>query len=163
MSEFDQLYREVILDHYKNPRGHGLLEHADAEAEGQNPLCGDEVSIYVAFGEDGDTIDAVKVSGRGCAISQAATSMLTELVQGRSASEVASLPRDELLDEIGIPLTPVRLKCALLGLSTLKLALHKAKGTPLPEEWAGASGDRDLKLRVGALDVGPDGDRRRRS
>jgi nitrogen fixation NifU-like protein len=126
MSEFDQLYREVILDHYKNPRGHGLLEHADAEAEGQNPLCGDEVSIYVAFGEDGDTIDEVKFSGRGCAISQAATSMLTELVQGRSAAEVAALPRDELLEEIGIPLTPVRLKCALLGLSTLKLALHKA-------------------------------------
>ena len=145
MSEFDQLYREVILDHYKNPRGHGLLEDPDAEAEGQNPLCGDEVSIYVAFGEDGDTIDEVKFSGRGCAISQAATSMLTEMVKGRSATEVATLPRDELLDEIGIPLTPVRLKCALLGLSTLKLALHKAKGTPLPEEWAGASNDLDLR------------------
>jgi nitrogen fixation NifU-like protein len=145
MSEFDQLYREVILDHYKNPRGHGLIEHPDAEAEGQNPLCGDEVSIYVAFGDDGDTIDEVKFSGRGCAISQAATSMLTEMVKGRSATDVATLPRDELLDEIGIPLTPVRLKCALLGLSTLKLALHKAKGTPLPEEWAGASNDLDLR------------------
>ena len=145
MSEFDQLYREVILDHYKNPRGHGLLDDADAQAEGQNPLCGDEVSIYVAFAGDGDTIDEVKFSGRGCAISQAATSMLTELVQGRSAQEVASLPRDELLDEIGIPLTPVRLKCALLGLSTLKLALHKAKGTPLPEEWAGMSDELDLR------------------
>ena len=145
MNEFDQMYREVILDHYKNPRGHGVMEDADAEAEGQNPLCGDEVSIYVAFGEDGDTIDEVRFSGRGCAISQAATSMLTELVQGRSAQEVATLPRDELLDEIGIPLTPVRLKCALLGLSTLKLALHKAKGTPLPEEWAGASWDLELK------------------
>jgi nitrogen fixation NifU-like protein len=145
MSEFDQLYREVILDHYKNPRGHGLLEDADAHAEGQNPLCGDEVSIYVAFGEDGDTIEEIKFSGRGCAISQAATSMLTELVQGRSAREVATLPRDELLDEIGIPLTPVRLKCALLGLSTLKLALHKAKGTPLPEEWAGAASELELK------------------
>jgi nitrogen fixation protein NifU and related proteins len=145
VSEFDQLYREVILDHYKNPRGHGLIEDADAQAEGQNPLCGDEVSIYVAFAEDGDTIDEVKFSGRGCAISQAATSMLTELVQGRSAQEVATLPRDELLDEIGIPLTPVRLKCALLGLSTLKLALHKAKGTPLPEEWAGAASELELK------------------
>jgi nitrogen fixation protein NifU and related proteins len=144
MSEFDQMYREVILDHYKNPRGHGELEGADAQAEGQNPLCGDEVSIFVAFGADADTIEEVKFSGRGCAISQAATSMLTELVKGRSATEVATLPRDELLDEIGIPLTPVRLKCALLGLSTLKLALHKAKGTPLPEEWAGASGDLEL-------------------
>jgi nitrogen fixation protein NifU and related proteins len=145
MSEFDSLYREVILDHYKNPRGHGVIEAADATAEGQNPLCGDEVAIYVALGEDGETIDEVKFSGRGCAISQAATSMLTELVVGRSATEVATLPRDELLEEIGIPLTPVRLKCALLGLSTLKLALHKAKGTPLPEEWSGMSNDLDLR------------------
>jgi nitrogen fixation NifU-like protein len=145
MSEFDQLYREVILDHYKNPRGHGLIEDADAEAEGQNPLCGDEVSIYVAFADDGDTIDEVKFSGRGCAISQAATSMLMEMVKGRSATQVATLPRDELLDEIGIPLTPVRLKCALLGLSTLKLALHKAKGTPLPDEWSGMADELDLK------------------
>ena len=145
MSEFDQLYREVILDHYKNPRGHGLIEDADAEAEGQNPLCGDEVSIYVSFAEDGDMIDEVKFSGRGCAISQAATSMLMEMVKGRSAAQVATLPRDELLDEIGIPLTPVRLKCALLGLSTLKLALHKAKGTALPDEWSGMADELDLK------------------
>ncbi len=132
----DQLYREVILDHYKNPRGHGVIEDADAEAEGMNPLCGDEVSIYVSFGEDGETIDDVKFSGRGCAISQAATSMLTEMVSGRKASDVAAMPKEQLLEELGIPLTPVRLKCAILGLSTLKLALHKGKGTPLPEEWA---------------------------
>ena len=137
MSEFDQLYREVILDHYKNPRGHGVIEGPDAEAEGQNPLCGDEVSIYVAFGDDGDTIDEVKFSGRGCAISQAATSMLTEMVQGKKATAVATLHKDELLDEIGIPLTPIRLKCAMLGLTTLKVALHKAKGTPLPDGLAG--------------------------
>ena len=140
----DDLYREVILDHYKNPRGHGLIDDADAQAEGENPLCGDEVTIYVAFAGDGDTIDEVKFKGRGCAISQAATSMLMEMVSGRSATEVATLPRDELLEELGIPLTPIRLKCALLGLSTLKLALHKAKGTPLPEEWAGMSNDLDL-------------------
>ena len=135
MSEFDQLYREVILDHYKNPRGHGVLEDAHAQAEGQNPLCGDEVTISVRFGEDGDTIDDVAFTGRGCAISQAATSMLTEMVKGRSATEVAGLPKEELLEEIGIPLTPVRLKCAILGLGVLKVALHRAKGTPLPEEW----------------------------
>jgi nitrogen fixation NifU-like protein len=144
-SEFDQMYREVILDHYKNPRGHGELEDADAEAEGQNPLCGDEVSIFVRFGADGETIDEVRFSGRGCAISQAATSMLMELVQGRTAAEVAALPKEELLDEVGIPLTPVRLKCALLGLGTLKVALHKAKGTPLPEEWAGMANDLELR------------------
>jgi nitrogen fixation protein NifU and related proteins len=142
MSEFDQLYREVILDHYKNPRGHGVIEGADAEAEGQNPLCGDEVSIYVQFGDD-DTIEDVKFSGRGCAISQAATSMLMDMVKGRSAHEVATLSKDDLLEEVGIPLTPIRLKCALLGLWTLKVALHKGKGTPLPEE---ATGLDDLSL-----------------
>ena len=144
MNEFDQMYREVILDHYKNPRGHGELADADAHAEGQNPLCGDEVSIFVAFGEDGDTIDEVKFSGRGCAISQAATSMLMEMVQGHSAAEIAAMSKEELLEELGIPLTPVRLKCAILGLGVLKLALHKAKGTPLPEEWG--TSVRDLVL-----------------
>ena len=135
MSELDSLYREVILDHYKNPRGHGVIEGADAVAEGQNPLCGDEVSIAVAF--EGDKIADVKFQGRGCAISQAATSMLMDMVKGRTAQEVATMSRDELLEEVGIPLTPVRLKCALLGLGVLKVALHKGKGTPLPDEWAG--------------------------
>jgi nitrogen fixation protein NifU and related proteins len=137
VSEFDQMYREVILDHYKNPRGHGVLDPADAHAEGQNPLCGDEVSIYVAFAEDGETIDEVKFSGRGCAISQAATSMLMEMVAGKRAADIAVLDKQALLDEIAIPLTPVRLKCALLGLTTLKVALHRAKGTPLPSGLAG--------------------------
>ena len=135
----DQLYREIILDHYKNPRGHGVIEDADAEAEGMNPLCGDEVTIYVAFGEDGETIDEVKFSGRGCAISQAATSMLMEMAKGKTATQVATMPRDELLDEIGVPLqqNPTRLKCALLGLTTLRVALHRGKGTPLPDGWDG--------------------------
>ena len=145
MSDLDQqMYREVILDHYKNPRGHGAREPHDAHAEGQNPLCGDEVSIFVRFGDDGDTIDDIIFEGRGCAISQAATSMLTEMVKGRKASEVAVLPKDELLDEIGIPLTPIRLKCAILGLGVLKVALHRSKGTPLPEEWQGL--ENELRL-----------------
>ena len=133
----DDLYREVILDHYKNPRHHGSLASPDAEAEGQNPLCGDEVAIDVAFDDDGVTIREVAFEGRGCAISQAATSMLMEMVEGRSAREVATMSKEDLLEEIGIPLTPIRLKCALLGLWTLKVALHKGKGTPLPEEAAG--------------------------
>jgi nitrogen fixation protein NifU and related proteins len=141
---FDDLYREVILDHYKNPRGHGVIEHPDAEAEGQNPLCGDEVSIYVAFGDDGETIDEVRFSGRGCAISQAATSMLMEMTKGRTAQQVAEMDKDELLAEIGVPLTPVRLKCAMLGLTTLKVALHRSKGTPLPQ---GLDGFDELDLR----------------
>jgi nitrogen fixation NifU-like protein len=141
MSEMEQMYREVILDHYKSPRGHGLLEDADAQAEGENPLCGDEVTISVKFAEDGETISEIGFEGRGCAISQAATSMLTELVRGRKAADVAALPKEELLAEIGIPLTPIRLKCAILGLGVLKVALNKAKGTPLPEEWQGLAAD----------------------
>jgi nitrogen fixation protein NifU and related proteins len=143
VGEFEQLYREQILDHYKNPRHHGLLDPADARAEGQNPLCGDEVAVSVRLGE-GNRIEEVGFEGRGCAISQAATSMLSDLVQGRTADEVAAMPKEELLDELGIPLTPVRLKCAILGLGVLKLALHKAVGTPLPEEWGTAA--RDLVL-----------------
>ena len=142
-SGFDEMYREVILDHYKNPRGHGVIEEADAQAEGQNPLCGDEVSIFVSFEDDGETIEDVKFRGRGCAISQASTSMLMEMVKGRSATEVASLSKEELLEEVGIPLTPIRLKCALLGLGVLKVALHRAKGTSLPEGWEGLD---DLEL-----------------
>jgi nitrogen fixation protein NifU and related proteins len=142
MSEVDQLYRELILDHYKNPRRHGVIEDADVSAEGQNPLCGDEVAVSVKFAADGEQIDDVMFVGRGCAISQAATSMLMEMVKGRNATEVAEMSKEELLDELGIPLTPVRLKCAILGLTTLKLALHKSKGTPLPE-WAA---DDELEL-----------------
>jgi nitrogen fixation NifU-like protein len=141
----EDLYREVILDHYKNPRGHGVIEDADAEAEGVNPLCGDEVAIYVAFDDDGETIDEVKFSGRGCAISQASTSMLMEMIKGKTADEVGGMSKDELLEEIGIPLTPIRLKCALLGLGVLKVALHRAKGTPLPAEWAGL--DEEFQVR----------------
>ena len=137
MSDFEDLYREVILDHYKNPRNYGLLEPYDAHAEGQNPLCGDEVTVTVKFAADGETIEDIGFEGRGCAISQAATSMLTDIVKGKTATEVAALPKEELLGEIGIPLTPVRLKCAILGLGVLKVALNRAKGTPLPDEWQG--------------------------
>ncbi len=142
--EFDQLYREVILDHYKSPRNHGLLADADGAAEGQNPLCGDEITVSVRLGA-GDVVEEVGFEGRGCAISQAATSMLTDLVKGRTAHEVAAMRKEELLDELGIPLTPVRLKCAILGLGVLKLALHKAKGTPLPEEWGASVSDLVLE------------------
>ena len=109
-----------------------------------NPLCGDEVTVTVVFAEDGETVSDIRFAGRGCAISQAATSMLMELAIGRRAADLAALPKEALLDEIGIPLTPVRLKCALLGLGVLKVALHRAKGTPLPEEWAGIE---DLEFR----------------
>jgi nitrogen fixation NifU-like protein len=130
LSHLDDLYREEVLDHYKHPRNHGTIEDAEAHADGMNPLCGDEVSIDVAF--DRDSISDIRFSGRGCAISQAATSMLTELVIGKTVDEAAELEKDDLLAEVPISLTPVRLKCAILGLTTLKMALHKSRGTPLP-------------------------------
>jgi nitrogen fixation NifU-like protein len=141
MTEFDDFYRENILDHYKNPHNYGLLEEPHAHAEGQNPLCGDEVTVSLRFAEDGETIDEVGFVGRGCAVSQAATSMLTDMLKGRTATEVAALPKEEILEEVGIPLTPVRMKCAILGLGVVKVALNRAKGTPLPEEWQGLDFD----------------------
>jgi nitrogen fixation NifU-like protein len=136
-SDFEHMYREVILDHYKHPHNYGTIEEPHAHAEGQNPLCGDEVAISVRFAADGETIEDIRFEGRGCAISQAATSMLTDIVKGRKAKDVAELPKEELLEEVGIQLTPIRLKCALLGLGVLKVALHRGKGTPLPDEWQG--------------------------
>jgi nitrogen fixation NifU-like protein len=135
--DFDEnFYREVILDHYKNPRNYGTIEEPHAHAEGQNPLCGDEVSIDLMF-DGNDKITDVKFSGRGCAISQAATSMLTEHLKGKTVAQAAALDKQTLLDDVGIPLTPIRLKCALLGLGVLKVALHRGKGTPLPDDWQG--------------------------
>jgi nitrogen fixation protein NifU and related proteins len=137
VSEFEDMYRENILDHYKNPRNYGAMEEPDATAKGQNPLCGDEVTISLKFAGDGETIEDIRFEGRGCAISQAATSILTDIVKGKTAAQVAALPKEELQEEIGIQLTPIRLKCAILGLGVLKVALHESRGTPLPDEWQG--------------------------
>jgi nitrogen fixation NifU-like protein len=131
----DDLYRDHILDHYKDPRNYGAMDDPDVRAEGQNPLCGDQLAIDLRV-RDGLVAD-IRFHGRGCAISQAATSMLTEMVMGRPVAEVAELTREDIVEEVGIPLSPVRLKCALLGLGTLKVALNRHCGTPLPEGWAG--------------------------
>ena len=131
----DDLYRDHILDHYKNPRNHGTIEDADVTAEGVNPLCGDHLAIDLKI-VNGHIVD-IKFHGRGCSISQAATSMLTELAEGLDVNEAAALSKDDLLAELGIPLSPVRLKCALLGLGTLRVALNRHSGTTLPDGWAG--------------------------
>jgi nitrogen fixation NifU-like protein len=134
----DELYRENLMDHYRHPRNHGTLEHPDCEAEGKNPLCGDEVEIDVEVADG--KIAAIRFAGNGCAVSQAATSMLTELVEGLPVEEAAALPSQAIIDELGIPLSAMRVKCAVLGLGTLKVALHRGAGTPLPAEW-GADDD----------------------
>lgn len=117
------LYREQILDHYRHPRNHGTLDPHDASFEDTNPLCGDRVRIDLRI--SGGKIEDIAFSGRGCAISQASTSMLTELVKGQSLEEALALERDELLDELGVPISPARIKCALLGLHVLKVTVDE--------------------------------------
>jgi nitrogen fixation protein NifU and related proteins len=134
--EFDeQLARELILDHARHPRHQKALEHPNASAEGQNPLCGDELQIDLMIDEG--VISDIRFHGQGCTISQAATSLLTEVVVGKRVEEAAALEKEDVTGLIGIPLSPVRLKCALLGLGVLKVALHRHSGTPLPESWPG--------------------------
>ncbi|MDP9472864.1 MAG: SUF system NifU family Fe-S cluster assembly protein [Chloroflexota bacterium] len=118
----DSLYREIILDHYRNPRNKGTLDPADFSYEDTNPLCGDEVRIDLRVADD--RVAAIRFSGRGCAVSQASTSILTEMVEGKSLDEVKSLTKDDLLEELGIPVSPARLKCALLGLKVLKAGIY---------------------------------------
>ncbi len=122
LSMADDIYREIILDHYRNPRNKGTLDPHDFSYEDVNPLCGDEVRIDVRVKDD--KVDEIAFSGRGCAVSQASASILMEMVEGKSLDEVKAITRDDLLDEIGIPVSPARLKCALLGLKVLKAGLY---------------------------------------
>ena len=117
------MYREVILDHYKNPRNKGTLDPADFSFEDDNPLCGDRIRIDVRVGED-NKVKEVAFSGQGCAISQASASMLTEHIIGKSLDEVKQLSKDDILELLGIELGPVRLKCALLSLKVLKAGVY---------------------------------------
>lgn len=123
------LYQEQILDHYRHPRNHGALPQPDASFEDSNPLCGDIVAVDLAF--DGDIVAEVRFRGSGCAISQAAASMLTEMVAGKTRDEARRITREEILDEIGVPLSPARVKCALLGYKVMMAALY---GVPQREE-----------------------------
>ena len=118
----DSIYREIILEHYKNPSNKGTLDPADFSYEDVNPLCGDEIRIDVRVKDD--HVSEIKFSGRGCAVSQASASILTEMVEGKSLDQVKAIGRDELLDEIGIPVSPARMKCAMLGLKVLKAGIY---------------------------------------
>jgi nitrogen fixation NifU-like protein len=119
------LYREHILDHYENPRGAGEIEHADCTCERNSPLCGDRIRVFVKLADDGRTIDDARFTGEGCIISQAAASMLLEEIPGRTIDDVERMPPQHVLDLIGTPLTAQRVKCALLGLQTLKDAIRE--------------------------------------
>ena len=117
----DELYRDFILDHYRNPRNAGTLDNPDATFEDLNPLCGDKIRMDLKI-DDGVVTD-VKFKGRGCAISQASASLLTEQIKGKSLAEINKLGKEDVLANVGINISAARLKCALLGLKVLKSAL----------------------------------------
>lgn len=119
-----EMYQEQILDHYKSPRNFGKIEDADVHARDSNPLCGDEIDLYLKLDGQNRVAD-VKFEGRGCAISQASASMLTQALKGKSMEEVEKIDREFILNKLGIPLSAVRLKCALLSVHILKLAIQQ--------------------------------------
>lgn len=125
----DDFYRDYILDHYRNPRNFGILERSDVEAEDLNPLCGDQIRMQLQL--DDGVVQDVRFSGKGCAISQASASMLTEMVKGMKLADVAKLPKDVVLENVGIGISPTRMKCAMLGLRVLRsAAIGKLAGWP---------------------------------
>jgi nitrogen fixation NifU-like protein len=132
MSGWEDLFRENILDHYKHPRHRGTIENPDVTYEDANPLCGDR--IRMDFRIENQRIADVRFSGVGCSISQAAASMLCEKVQGMSLEDAKRLTRDDVMELLGVELGPVRLKCALLALKTLKAGLYGLHQWPGEDE-----------------------------
>jgi len=126
------IYKDIILDYYRHPRNFGDLPDPDVRAKDSNPLCGDVIEMQLKITEG--TIDDVRFKGRGCAISQASASMLTELVKGKTLEDVKSLGKDDVLNMLGIDPGPTRIKCALLGLKVIKLAAYGYLGQAVTEE-----------------------------
>lgn len=122
----DDLYRDEILEHYRQPHNFGTLDAPDAVHEGNNPLCGDRITMMLVLSDDG-TVRDVAFSGRGCAISQASASLLTDEIKGRRVREIEAMTNQDILDLLGIEISPARLKCALLSLDTLHHALQARK------------------------------------
>ena len=136
----DDFYRENILDHYRHPRNKGRLENATHSHEENNPLCGDRVRFDIKLDETGERVSDVRFSGVGCAISKASASMLSDLIVGKTLEEIKALTREDVLDELGLDLGPVRLKCALLPLKVVKAGAYGLGGVTgledtQDEEW----------------------------
>jgi nitrogen fixation NifU-like protein len=129
----DDMYREMILDHYRNPRNKGLLSPADIDYEEDNPVCGDHIHLTIQLDEN-DVVKGVGWEGEGCAISQASASMLSEEIVGKSLDELRHIGKEDILEMLGIELGPVRLKCALLSLKVLKAGAYGLTAWPGEEE-----------------------------
>jgi nitrogen fixation NifU-like protein len=126
------IYKDIILDYYRHPRNFGDLEQPDVRAKDSNPLCGDIIEMQLKI-KDGE-IEDVRFKGKGCAISQASASMLTEVVKGKTLDEVKALGKPDVLEMLGIDPGPTRIKCALLGLKVLKLSVYGYLGQAITEE-----------------------------
>ena len=109
------MYRQQILDHYKNPRNYGELEEPDFTHVGENPSCGDTIRMEVDVDEAGETIEAVRFTGDGCAISMASASMLSERLHGMGVAELHEMDTDDVTEMLGVDISPMRVKCAVLG------------------------------------------------
>ena len=115
MSMGSDMYRQQILDHYKNPRNYGEIEDPTFSHVGHNSSCGDDITFYVTLADDDETIEAAAFEGDGCAISQASASLLSQELPGMTLDEVEALDREDVLDILGIEVTPMRIKCAVLA------------------------------------------------
>ncbi|NLF14902.1 MAG: SUF system NifU family Fe-S cluster assembly protein [Anaerolineaceae bacterium] len=138
----DDFYREEILEHYTNPHHYGRLEDPDISHEEENPLCGDRVRFDLELADDGKTVEDVRFSAVGCAISKASASMLSDLLIGKTLDEIRELTKEDVIEELGIELGPVRLKCALLPLKVVKVGAYGLEGwqgeSEPEDEWATA-------------------------
>ena len=126
----EDIYKEIILDHYRNPRNKGNINDAEISAQDYNPVCGDKLTLNIKL--ENDVVSDIKFDGEGCAISQASASILTEMLMGKTLEDLSKFSKDDLLEELGTPsLGPARIKCALLSLKVLKIGTYKYLGDEL--------------------------------